>query len=96
VVDYTALPGSSCCLVVAERRSEFGSSRRRSCPGRRRSYAGLDAGCCCDEIPVDRCVEETLPEVVFVLRFVSAHVRSYTPLVVDRFRYLILSFDRSL
>jgi hypothetical protein len=70
VVDYTALPGSSCCLVVVERWSEFGSSRRRSCPGRRRSFAGLDAGCGRDEIPVDRCVVETLPEVVFISRFV--------------------------
>jgi hypothetical protein len=54
---------------VAERRSMFGSSRR-PCPGRSRPFTGLDAGCGFDEMPVDRCVGETLPEVVFVVTFV--------------------------
>jgi hypothetical protein len=46
------------------------SSWRRPCPGRRRPFTGLVAGCGFDEMPADRCVDETLPEVVFIVTFV--------------------------
>jgi hypothetical protein len=47
----------------------FGSSRR-PCPGRGRPFTGVDAGCGVDEMPLDRCVDEMLLEVVFVVTFV--------------------------